>query len=85
MRLVFDPDFSAGYWPGPLRGGDTAAGEEWVGPERLAQVLETALGLHMPTMSAGERAALLVPAVVATQGFWSASASVGLRERATPP
>jgi hypothetical protein len=27
-------------------------------------------------MSAGERAALLVPAVIATQGFWSASASV---------
>lgn len=76
MRIVFDPDFSAGYWPGPLRGGDAAAGEEWVGPERLAQVLETALGLPTPTISAGERAALLVPAVVATQGFWSASASV---------
>ena len=76
MRLVFDPDFSAGSWPGPLRGGEAAAGEEWVGPERLAQVLETALGLPTPTMSAGERAALLVPAVVATQGFWSASASV---------
>jgi len=76
LRLVFDPDFSAGSWPGPLRGGEAAAGEEWVGPERLAQVLETALGLPTPTMSAGERAALLVPAVVATQGFWSASASV---------
>ena len=76
MRLVFDPDFSAGSWPGPLCGGEAAAGEEWVGPERLAQVLETALGLPTPTMSAGERAALLVPAVTATQGFWSASASV---------
>jgi ATP-dependent helicase/nuclease subunit B len=76
LRLVFDPDFSAGSWPGPLRGGDAAAGEEWVDPERLAQVLETALGLPTPTMSAGERAALLVPAVIATQGFWSASASV---------
>ena len=76
MRLVFDPDFSAGSWPGPLHGDEAAAGEEWVGPERLAQVLETALGLPTPTISAGERAALLVPAVVATQGFWSASASV---------
>lgn len=45
-------------------------------PDRLAQALETALGLPTPTMSAGERAALLVPAAVATQGFWSASASV---------
>ena len=76
MRLVFDTDFSAGSWPGPLRGGEVAVGEEWVGPERLAQVLETALGLPTPAMSAGERAALLVPAVVATQGFWSASSSV---------
>lgn len=76
MRFVFDPDFSAGSWPGPLCGGEAAAGEEWVGPARFAQVIETALGLPTPTMSAGERAALLVPAVVATQGFWSASASV---------
>ena len=76
MHIVFHPDFSAGSWPGPLRGGQATAGEEWVGPERLAQVLETALGLPTPTMSPGERAALLVPAVVATQGFWSASASV---------
>lgn len=76
MRFVFDPDFSAGSWPGPLRGAEAAAGEEWVSPERLTQALEMALGLPTPTMSGGERAALLVPAVVATQGFWSASASV---------
>jgi len=47
-----------------------------VSPERLAQALEMALGLPTPTMSGGERAALLVPAVMATQGFWSASADV---------
>ncbi len=74
MRIVFDPDFSAGSWPGPLRGREASAGEDWIGAERLAQVLETALGLPAPRLSASERAALLVPAVVATPGFWSASA-----------
>ncbi len=76
MHLVFDPDFAAGSWPGPLRGGEAAAGEEWVGPERFVQSLELRLGLPTPTRSEGERAALLVPALLATEGFWSASATV---------
>lgn len=76
MRLVFDPDFSAGAWPGPLRDGEAAAGEEWLGSERLAQVLETALGLPTPAISSGERAALMLPVMSAIQGFWSASAAL---------
>lgn len=76
MHLVIDPDFAAGSWPGPLRGGEAAAGEEWVGPERLAQVIELLLGLPTPGRTAGERSALLVPTMLATSGFWSESAAV---------
>ena len=76
LHVVFDPDFAAGSWPGPLRDRTAAAGEEWVGPERFVQSLELRLGLASPTRSEGERAALLVPALLATEGFWSASATV---------
>lgn len=76
MRIVFDPDFEHGCWPGPLRGGPASAGEDWVGPARFAQVLETALGLGAPGLALPERAAQLVPALRGTAGFWSASADV---------
>jgi ATP-dependent helicase/nuclease subunit B len=76
MRIVFDPDFDQGHWPGPLTAGRASAGEDWVGPARLVQVLEAALGLAGPSVSSRERAARLVPAVRAAEGFWSASASV---------
>jgi ATP-dependent helicase/nuclease subunit B len=76
MRIVFDPDFEHGCWPGPLRGCDASAGEDWVGPSRLVSVLETGLGLAGPRPTSRERAARLVPAVRKTDGFWSASASV---------
>lgn len=76
MRIVFDPDFEAGCWPGPLRGGTACAGEDWVGPSRLAQSLELALGLAGPGLTSRERAAMLVPSIRATEGFWSASAEV---------
>ena len=76
MRIVFDPDFEQGCWPGPLRGGPASAGEDWVGPARFAQVIETALGLGGPWLSLPERAARLVPAIRNSQGFWSASADV---------
>ncbi len=76
MRIVFDPEFELGCWPGPLRGGEASAGEDWVGPSRFVQVLETALGLAGPRPTQRERAARLVPAVRKTEGFWSASASV---------
>lgn len=74
MRIVFDPDFDAGHWPGPLVGRDAAAGEEWVGAGRFAGVLETALGLPAPRFTAAERAARLVPHLREREGFWSRSA-----------
>src|SRR5512137_774321 len=76
MRIVFDPDFEHGCWPGPLRGHEASAGEDWVGPSRFVQVLETALGLAGPRPTQRERAARLVPAIRKADGFWSASASV---------
>lgn len=76
MHIVFDPEFAAGAWPGPPRGRAASAGEDWVGAERFAQILEVLLGLAPTTMSAGERAALLVPTVSTRDGFWSASATL---------
>ncbi len=76
MHIVFDPEFAAGAWPGPLRGRVASAGEDWVGAERFAQILEVMLGLAPATMTSGERAALLVPMVSTLEGFWSASAAL---------
>ncbi|MEI6667527.1 MAG: PD-(D/E)XK nuclease family protein [Acidobacteriota bacterium] len=76
MRVVFDADFDKGCWPGPLRGGPAAAGEDWVGPSQLVQLLETALGLGGPEHTSRERAAMLVPSIRSTHGFWSTSAEV---------
>lgn len=76
MRIVFDPDFEQGCWPGPLRGGTASAGEDWVGPSRFAQILEMAFGLGGPGLTSRERAAMLVPSIRATEGFWSKSAEV---------
>ena len=76
MRLILDPECSAGAWPGPLRGRTATVGEEWAGLPRAAQLLSTALGVAAPGHSAGERAAQLVPVVLSTPGFWSASAEV---------
>lgn len=74
MRIVLHPDFDQGCWPGPLRGGVAAAGEEWVGHWRFAEILEGSLGLGGPRLSAAERAAQLVPVLGRTAGFWSVSA-----------
>jgi hypothetical protein len=76
MRIVFDPGFEQGCWPGPLRGGSASAGEDWVGQSRFVQILETALGLGGPSLTLRERAARLVPAIRRSEGFWSASAEV---------
>jgi len=76
MRIVFDPDFDHGSWPGPLRGGRASAGEDWAGPSGLLGLLETALGIGGPSFTMQERAARLVPAVSRMEGFWTASADV---------
>jgi ATP-dependent helicase/nuclease subunit B len=76
MRIVFDPDFEHGCWPGPLRGSPASAGEDWVGPSHFVQILESTLGLGGPCLTLRERAARLVPAIQSSEGFWSASADV---------
>ena len=76
MRIVFDPTFDATPWPGPLAARDASAGEAWAGPRFLLNLLETQLGLGGPVVPAALRAAALVPALRASDGFWSASAAV---------
>ena len=84
MRIVFDPTFDATPWPGPLATflnlraplRDATAGEAWAGPRFLLNLLETQLGLGGPVVPAALRAATLVSAIAATEGFWSASARV---------
>jgi ATP-dependent helicase/nuclease subunit B len=76
MNIRFDQEFDGYPWPGPL--GDLKArfGHQWVGPQGFLALLETQLGLGGPTNSQAVRAAALVPAVIATPGFWSKSALV---------
>ena len=53
MRIVFDPEFEQGCWPGPLRGGSASAGEDWVGPSRFAQFLRRHSGSAAPDSRCG--------------------------------
>jgi len=76
VKIVFDPDFDGGSWPGPLGGRVACAGEVWVGEAGLLGRLEVALGLTGLSTGNGERTAALVPAVLGTEGFWSRSAEV---------
>lgn len=76
MRIVFDPDFDSGAWPGPLGGRAAVAGETWVGEAGLLGLLETALGLGGPAAPSSRRVAALVPTIRSTDGFWSESAAV---------
>lgn len=76
MKIVFDPDFDGGAWPGPLAGRTASAGEAWVGEAGLLGLLETSLGLASPPVPSARRVAALVPAVRETEGFWSASAAI---------
>lgn len=73
MRVHFDPAFDTGAWPGPLSTRVAVAGEAWVGPAGLLGLLETDLGLGGRWPGATERAAALVPALAAQEGFWSRS------------
>jgi hypothetical protein len=76
MHLVFGIDFDHGSCPGPLGEQDAVVGEAWVGPRGLLALLETALGTGGPVRSQLERVAALVPAVLATEGFWTESAEL---------
>jgi len=75
MKIVFDPSFDHGAWPGPLADRDAAVGEVWVGYGALAGQLETALGLGGPAEPLAVRAAALVGKLRKTKGFWSESAA----------
>lgn len=74
MRIRFDLDFDGFPWPGPLQEDVASFGEQWVGPRGLLSLLETQLGLGGVNMPEALRAAALVPAILATKGFWTASA-----------
>jgi len=77
MRIVFDPDFDAGFWPGPLRVDPprkAAAGEAWAGPRSLQGILETSLGLGGLSPSSSERTVTLAGKLRSQSGFWSESA-----------
>ena len=74
MRLVFDPSFDEGAFPGPGAGAEAVAGEAWVGVAGLMGTLETITGLTAARPSRAERAARLLPRVRSTPGFWSESA-----------
>lgn len=41
MRIIFDPAFDQGYWPGPLSDCNAVSGELWFGPSGMLGVLET--------------------------------------------
>jgi ATP-dependent helicase/nuclease subunit B len=76
MQVWFDLDFDGGCWPGPLGSRTAAAGEAWLGPSGLLNLLETQLGLAGPAVSDGLRAARLVPRFLSVSGFWDESAAV---------
>ena len=76
LKIVFDPDFDSGAWPGPLHGRDAVAGETLVGPLGLLSLMETQLGLPGSRVSETERAAALIPILRDNHGFWSESLEV---------
>ncbi len=82
MRIVFDPDFDSGAWPGPLTDRDAATGEVWVGPAGFLDHLEARLGLGGPRAFSVERIASLLTPVRQVEGFWSRSAEADAVETA---
>ncbi len=76
MRLVFDPSFDSGAYPGPDVSAGPVVGEHWVGPHGLLGALETDLGLRGPELSVDDRVASLLPRLAAPGAFWSGSFEV---------
>lgn len=76
MQITFGIDFDQGCWPGPLRNKEAVVGEIWLGRHGFLSLLETALGLRYPADPDAVRAAALLPALRAMDGFWSDSANV---------
>ncbi len=75
MRIVFDPAFDDGAWPGPLQGSRAVLGEEWVGTRGLIERLELELGLSGPNASNQQRELQLLAALAEHEDFWSKSFS----------
>ncbi len=82
MRIVFDPDFDSGAWPGTLTDRDASAGEAWVGTAGFLDHLEARLGLGGPRASPVERIAALLTPVRQVPGFWSRSGEADVIETA---
>lgn len=78
MKLWFNLALDGRTWPDVLgaTGRSAVAGELWVGPHRLLDVLETQLGLVWQRDGQAARVAALVPALGGPGGgkFWSRSA-----------
>lgn len=74
LRILFDPDFDLGAWPGPRGQADSVAGAAWLGPEGFLSTLETHLGLDAPHASTADRVAELVPRLFREDHFFGASA-----------
>lgn len=76
LRVVYDPAFDEGAWPGPCPEPGAVAGEVWVGTAGLVGLLEGRLGLRGPAVGAARRAASLSRRLASHTGFWSRSAQV---------
>lgn len=74
MRVLFDPEFDLGAWPGPRGGCEAAVGAVWVGIEGFLSTLEIHLGLTAPHAAMADRAAALVPRLFRADRFYGASA-----------
>ena len=73
MKIVLEPSYDYGIWPGPLHGKEAIAGQAWTGLNGLLGILETALGLGGLNHPSAVRAVTIVDALRTTEGFWSES------------
>ena len=78
MKVVYDPAFDGGTWPGPVLTDGVSVGEFRVGPQGLLSLLELHLGLGGRTTTTAARVAAIAAMVEDTEGFWSASADADL-------
>lgn len=73
MQVHFDQDFGLFTWHGSALAA--TMDESWCGPQELATILETQLGLPATISPSSARIAALIPALLARPGaFWSEAA-----------